>query len=144
MTRLPTGATRATALMLAAVLLAAACKKTTAPPEQPQFTLAGTYPLRTINGFAPPQIVYESGDTVVSVVAGVLFLLEDSTFTDSTDLQVLAGNTVTTEAAVAKGFFRTTPDSITFYVGALAYRMGRDDVTLTQLIDGVTFVYRQF
>ena len=135
---------RSLPLFIGFVLVVAACREATSPPAPPSDTgLAGTYTLQTINGFAPPQIVQETDSTNLSIIAGIVIVTADSMFTDSTVLQYVTPSSVTFPIEVAKGFVRTIPDSVTFYATGFAYRMGRDDITLTQRIDGTILVYRK-
>ena len=127
----------------AAAALLGSCKGSVEPPLVVTDTFAGSYVLRTIDGFPPPQIVEENGDSVFSIRSGVVLLREDSTFVDSTDVQFIIDGVVTDTVDVARGFIRTTGGSLTFYAGSNAYSMVRDDNTLTQNFSGTVLVYRK-
>ncbi len=110
-------------LLLAALVVAAACKDTTQPP--PPDPMIGDYPLRTIDGNQPPQIVAEDTSGRFSIVAGLVRLKEDKSFIDSTDVQFVSSTgLVSTNSDVGRGTWRVSNDTLFLSpVGSAAYYM---------------------
>lgn len=128
-------------ITLLAALLLVACSEAPTVATGDDFT--GDYPLRSINGFTPPQIIDQDDTGVLSIVGGLVRLNADKTFMDSTLLQLVTADAVQTEADVARGTWRVTADSIFFLVSFTEYGMARAGLELTQEFDGHILVYRK-
>ena len=132
-------------LLFAALLLVTACKESTDPP--PPDPMPGDYPLRTIDGNQPPQIVYEDTSGRFSLLAGLVRLNADKTFLDSTDVQFVASTgQVDVQSDVARGGWRVSNDTLFLSpLGSGAYRMAVTvkGLELTQDFDGIALVYRK-
>ena len=138
---------RIAAILAATACVAAlgSCRDSLPPPLVVNDGIAGHYILRTIDGFPPPQIVTDRNDSVLSITMGLIILTQDSNFTDSTEIQWIIGGQPKDTVEVAKGFFRTSFEGevLTFYAGASAYQLIRDDNALIQEIEGAVLVYRK-
>lgn len=98
-------------LLFAALLFAGACKESTKPP--PPDPMPGDYPLRTIDGNVPPQIVIEDTSGRISLLAGHVRLNENKTFVDSTDVQFVSSTgQVLRSSEVARGTWRVSNDTL--------------------------------
>lgn len=138
-------------LFLAVLVFAAACKDTTQPP--PPDPMIGDYPLRTIDGNQPPQIVAQDSSGRFSIVAGMVRLKEDKSFIDSTDLQLVSSTgQVSTSSDVGRGTWRLSNDTLFLSpIGSTAYYMvvTVNGIELTQafLLDAagpaILLVYRK-
>ena len=131
--------TRPLALLGALLLLACSEKSPVATGD----AFTGDYPLRTINGFTPPQIILQDGTDALSIVGGLVQLNADKTFMDSTLLELVTPQGVVTEAEVARGTWQITGDSIFFLTSEGPYGMARAGLELTQEFEGHILVYRK-
>ena len=127
--------------MLAAAVVAVGCKDSVAPtPAGP----AGDYPLRSIDGNPPPQIVLATPEATISIVGGEVRLRTDGTFRDSTDLEIVTAQGVQRDFDVGSGTWRISNDTVFFRVGGGSeYTMVRNGVELVQDFDGIELVYRR-
>jgi hypothetical protein len=127
-------------LILTAAMAALGCKDTVAPtPASP----AGQYPLRSVNGNPPPQIVLSDADGTVSFVGGLVILRADGTFRDSTDIEIVTSEGVARTFDVGSGTYRLSNDTVFFTIGQSEYVMVRNGVELRQDFDGIELVYRR-
>lgn len=124
----------------AAIVAALACNDTVAPRPA---TAAGAYPLRSIDGNAPPQIVFADNDGTVSIVAGLVTLRADGTFRDSTDIEIVTATGVSRTFDVGSGTWRTSNDTVFFIAQQGTYFMIRDGTELVQDFDGIELIYRR-
>jgi hypothetical protein len=121
--------------VLVSQLSLGSCKDALPPPVVVTDSFPGDYVLRTVNGFPLPQITYEDADSVEQITYGLVTLRSDSTFLDSTQVQIIRDGVATTVSHVAHGFIRHVSGTITFYItddGGGAYTMTIDDNVLTQ------------
>ena len=126
--------------ILAAVLVAAiGCNDTAAPAS----SHVGAYPLRTVDGNPPPQIVFSDADGNESIVGGLVLLREDNTYVDSTEVQIVTGTGVTLRQDVARGPYRIAGDSVFFAFQGAEYAMALDGAELVQDFNGIELVYRR-
>lgn len=132
-------------LLLAALVLAGACKETTKPP--PPDPMIGDYPMRSIDGNPPPQIVAEDTTGRLSILAGMVRLKANKSFVDSTDIQFVSSTgQVATSVEVARGTWLTSHDTLFLSpVGSPSYYMvvTVSGIELTQDFDGIRLVYRR-
>lgn len=137
--------------LLAVLLFAVACKESTPPP--PPDPMPGDYPLRSIDGNQPPQIVAEDTSGRLSILSGIVRLSQDQTFVDSTDVQFVSSTgQVATQSEVARGTWRVSNDTLFLLpLGSPSYymRVTTKGIELTQdfLIDEsrppIVLVYRK-
>lgn len=121
--------------VLVSQLSLGSCKDALPPPVVVTDSFPGNYLLRTVNGFPLPQITYEDPDSVEQVTFGLVTLKSDSTFVDSTEVQIIVDGAASSVSSVARGFFRHVSGTLTFYItngGGGAYTMTIDDNVLTQ------------
>jgi hypothetical protein len=138
-------------LLSAALLVATACRESTNPP--PADPMPGDYPLRAIDGNAPPQIVFEDTSGRFSLLAGLVRLNADRSFVDSTDVQFVSSTgQVNVQSDVARGTWRVSHDTLFLLpAGSPSYHMAItvNGIELTQefLLDEslppVMLVYRK-
>lgn len=104
----------------------------------------GTYPLRSINGHPPPQIIADDADGVLSILSGVVILESNRNFVDSTDTQLVTPTGTLVEADVGRGTWRVTGDSIVYRLATGGeYAMRFDGNEMTQDFFGIILVYRR-
>lgn len=127
-------------VLFAALGVAVACKDPVAPTPA---SIAGEYPLRTVNGHPVPQIVFVTAEGTVSFVGGQVTLRADSTFRDSTDIEIVTSSGITRTFDVGSGTYRVSNDTVFFRVGQGEYLMVRDGLELVQDFDGIELVYRR-
>jgi len=132
-------------VFLAALVFAAACKDSPAPPATPDPNI-GDYPLRTINGNPPPQIVDEDTTGTYEILYGIVKLNANKSFVDSTELRyVPKTGSPETWSEVARGTWHVKNDSLFLSpTDADTYAM---DIEFTgQLVQdffGILLVYRR-
>lgn len=127
-------------LVACAVAGLAACSESVAPAPP---SIVGTYPLRTINGHPPPQIIVDDEEGTESILGGIVILRDDQSFVDSTDVQVVTPSGVARRQDVARGSWRSTADSVFFRVAGGEYAMALNGAELVQDFFGVELVYRR-
>jgi hypothetical protein len=127
-------------LIVAVLATVVSCKDTVAPAPA---SIAGLYPLRSVNGNPPPQIVVATTEGTVSFVGGLVTLLADGSFRDSTDIEIVTSSGVNRESDVGAGTYRVSNDSVFFQIGQSEYVMLRNGVELVQDFDGIELVYRR-
>lgn len=137
--------------LLAALLFAVACKETTKPP--PPDPMPGDYPLRSIDGNQPPQIIAEDTSGRLSILSGIVLLSQDKTFLDSTDVQFVSSTgQVATQSEVARGTWRVSNDTLFLLpAGSTSYYMRvtatgielTQDFVLDQGLPPIVLVYRK-
>ena len=127
-------------LIVAMLATAVSCKDTVAPAPA---SIAGLYPLRSVNGNPPPQIVIATTDGTMSFVGGLVTLRSDGTFRDSTDIEIVTSEGVERDFDVGAGTYRVSNDSVFFLIGQSEYVMLRNGVELVQDFDGIELVYRR-
>lgn len=123
-----------------AAAAAVACSESVSPGNE---TIAGDYPLRTVNGHALPQIIIDDENGTESIVGGVVILRADQTFVDSTEVQVVSETGVAFRRDVGRGTWRATDDSVFFRIGPSEYSMSRNGAELVQDFFGIELVYRR-
>jgi hypothetical protein len=128
-------------LVIAAALTVAACSDSSVAPDTNAHV--GDYVLRSIDGNPPPQIVSSDDEEVVSIVGGVVVLAGNSTYLDSTDVQIVAGGGIASRQDVARGAYRLSNDTVFFRFGESEYFMIRNGSELVQDFDGIELVYRR-
>ena len=126
--------------VLVAVLAAIGCRESIAPGT---VSPAGTYPLRTINGNPPPQIVEDDGTEAVSIVGGAVILQPNGSYVDSTEVLIVTGAGNTSRFDVARGTYRLSNDTVFFRFGESEYSMVRDGAELVQDFEGIELIYRR-
>lgn len=122
-------------------LLAGCDSDSTGPTAQ----VEGTYTLTTVGGQSLPFTIQEvDADNRIDVLAGVIVLDDDGTFTDETDLNVVVDGVASTEPVDAAGTYVVSGTTITFTPTAgSAYSAVIDASagTITQNVEGTAFVY---
>ena len=106
---------------------------------------AGEYPLRSVDGNPPPQIVSSDADGTISFVGGLVLLRANGTYLDSTEIEIVNSAGVTRVQEVGEGTYRISSDSVFFRVGAspTEYPMVRNGAELVQDFDGIILIYRR-
>lgn len=132
---------RRTLLVLGA-FLAAACNEK-GPSTRPEDAVVGHYTLRTINGFAPPQVIAEDSTGTLSILSGDVFLNANN-FVDSTVVQFVSDSGTVTESDVGTGVWRLSNDTVFFRTSATnEYDMVLSGTELRQDFFGIILVYRK-
>lgn len=107
-------------------------------------SIAGTYNLETIDGKAPPTIVFDEPGFKVEVLSGNFILAENKTFVTNVVFRLTIDNQVSTESDSASGTYAVTGSTVTF-----SYSDGDTDSatlagnTLTFSDGGSTAVFRK-
>lgn len=111
-------------------------------PNDPLQAAAGTYTLKTVNGVAPPVVVYESPGFKVEVTAANYVLAGSGSFSSTGWLRLTTNGVVTTESETMTGTYTLTGSNITFtdsegdtYTGVLS----GNNLQFTE--DGMTAVF---
>src|SRR5688572_10033143 len=124
-------------LLFAALAVAFGCNEAVGPRPA---TVAGLYPLRSVDGNPPPQIIDASDQGTISIVGGLVTLRTDGTYTDSTDIEIVFPDGVERFSDVGSGTWRLSNDSVFFQAGQGEYFMVRNGVELVQDFDGIELV----
>lgn len=132
------------ALAMCSALVLSACGDSTGPDE---ISVEGSYTLETINGEGLPFVWEElDANTRIEIVAGVIRLDDNGTFSDETDVRLTQDGEVTNFDEDAVGTYTITGNTITFVVDAQHSYTATIDTsagTITQSIEGFVLVYRR-
>lgn len=124
---------------LGLALTLAACGDATGPTS-----IVGLYSLQTVNGETLPVTVFQDATERFEILGGRVSLNGDGTFSDATDFRYTSGQTVLTDTETATGTYVETGNNITFNVSdGGSYSMAVSGRTLTQVLEGITLVYRR-
>ena len=104
--------------------------------------MAGTYILRTVDGVAPPVILYEDATETDELVSGEVRLSADGTFVDITAERYTVNGNMTIREVEATGTFRREGDRVIFRMGnGNEYEMTASGDSLVQDWYGLELVY---
>ena len=127
--------------LLLGVLLLAGCYEEVGGPAP---TIFGRYLLRSVDGQAVPAIMTDIPNFKVEIMTGTIFLNNDNTFTDSTEIRRTDGQVARIVTDVAHGSFVRTGDTIDLSsTRGEHYSMTIADRTLTQNLGGSVLLYRK-
>ena len=107
-------------------------------------SIAGTYNLQTIDGEAPPVVVYEEPGFKVEITSGNFILAASGSFSTTVVWRLTEDNVVTTETETFLGTYTVNGPTVNF-----AYSDGDSDSatlagnTLTFTDAGTTVVFRR-
>lgn len=107
-------------------------------------SIAGTYNLETIDGQAPPVVVFEEPGLKVEIVSGNFILNANGSFTTTIGWRITEGTQVSTDSETFPGTYTVTGSTVNF-----AYSDGDTDSatlagnTLTFTDGGSTAVFRK-
>lgn len=96
-------------------------------------SIAGTYNLQTIDGQAPPVVVYEDAAAKVEIVSGNFVLSANGSFTTNVTFRVTENGQVSTQSESFPGTYTVNGSTVTF-----AYADGDSD---TATLDGNTLTF---
>ena len=127
-------------LMLAAAVLAACGGDSATGPG----SVTGAYELQTIDGDALPFVVAEIGEDRLEITGGRLTLNADNSFSDRLDFRLIEDGETTTDSETVTGTYEVSGSSVTLeYQGGEPSTVSVSGRTLTQTVEGITFVYRK-
>ncbi|MGK2936176.1 MAG: lipocalin family protein [Gemmatimonadaceae bacterium] len=128
---------------IAAVGLVAACGGGDDGINEPA-SIAGTYILQTLDGQAPPVVVFDASGFKVEIVSGNFVLNANGSFTTTVVFRITEDSAVTTESESYTGTYAVTGSTVNF-----TYSDGDTDSatlegnTLTFSDGGSTAVFRK-
>ena len=127
------------ATVVALAVAIASCSDSNAP----ETAHVGFYALTSIDGQAPPLVIFESTEGTLEITGGAVTLSANGTFRDSTALRATTADGVETGFEVASGAYTKSGNTITFTpTGSESYQMTlTNNTTLTQFFDEFTLVY---
>jgi hypothetical protein len=129
-----------TLLAVCAVLLALGCGDSTAPAG----SVAGTWNLKTVNGFSVPFVSPQGGGSTVELTSDVITATASGTFTQMTVVKTTTGGQVTIDSIPDAGTYTISGHTVTFDFTSDA-PTGSGDLdgsTLTVRTD-ITLVYKR-
>jgi hypothetical protein len=125
-------------LALCVVLLAMGCGDSTAPTV----SAAGTWTLKSVNGFPVPFTAPQGNGDYVELTSDVITATATGTFTQTTVVKTSTGGQVTTQSIPDNGTYSVSGNSVTFTFasGSPSGSGTIDGNTLTVTTD-ITLVY---
>jgi hypothetical protein len=97
-------------LAICAMLLAAGCGDSTAPAG----SVAGTWTLKTVNGFSVPFVSQQGGGNTIELTSDVITATASGSFTQMTVVKTTTGGQVTIDSIPDAGTYTISGHTVTF------------------------------
>lgn len=108
-------------------------------------SITGTYELQTVDGDPLPYVVVQIGADRLEITGGRITLNADNTFSDRLEFRLVEdGETTDPDPETVTGTYQASGSSVTLtYPGGETSTVTVSGGTLTQSVEGITFVYRK-
>ena len=127
-------------LLLATAMLAACGGDGATDPS----SITGAYDLQTVDGDPLPFVFFEIGADRLEITGGRITLNADETFSDRIEFRIIEDGVTSDNSETVTGTWEANGTDLT-----LTYQNGAESTvtisarTLTQVVEGITFVYRK-